>query len=70
MSGIRPNKEQFIELMNAPDEGPVVMLNLLKFKPRVARKNTARQKVINEMMLNTSACFMNGMSRWMRKNSI
>ena len=32
MSGIRPNKEQFIELMNAPDEGPVVMLNLLKFK--------------------------------------
>jgi uncharacterized protein (DUF1330 family) len=32
MSGIRPNKEQFLELMNAPDEGPVVMLNLLKFK--------------------------------------
>jgi uncharacterized protein (DUF1330 family) len=31
-SRIRPNKEQFIELMNAPDEGPVVMLNLLKFK--------------------------------------
>ena len=34
MSGIRPNKDQFIELMNAPDAGPVVMLNLLKFKPR------------------------------------
>jgi len=34
MSGIRPNKEQFLDLMNAPDEGPVVMLNLLKFKPR------------------------------------
>jgi uncharacterized protein (DUF1330 family) len=34
MSAIRPNKEQFIELMNAPDDGPVVMLNLLKFKPR------------------------------------
>ena len=34
MSGIRPNKDQFIELMNAPDEGPVVMLNLLKFKAR------------------------------------
>ena len=34
MSGIRPNKEQFIALVNAPDEGPVVMLNLLKFKPR------------------------------------
>jgi uncharacterized protein (DUF1330 family) len=34
MSAIRPNKEQFLQLMNAPDEGPVVMLNLLKFKPR------------------------------------
>ena len=34
MSAIRPNKEQFIELMNAADDGPVVMLNLLKFKPR------------------------------------
>ena len=31
---IRPNKDQFIELMNTPDEGPVVMLNLLKFKAR------------------------------------
>jgi uncharacterized protein (DUF1330 family) len=34
MSDIRPNKQQFLDLMNAPDEGPVVMLNLLKFKPR------------------------------------
>ena len=33
MSGIRPNKDQFLELMHAPDDGPVVMLNLLKFKP-------------------------------------
>jgi uncharacterized protein (DUF1330 family) len=32
MSAIRPNKDQFVELMEAPDEGPVVMLNLLKFK--------------------------------------
>jgi uncharacterized protein (DUF1330 family) len=32
MSDIRPTKEQIIELINAPDEGPVVMLNLLKFK--------------------------------------
>lgn len=32
MSAIRPNKQQFIELMQAPDEGPVTMLNLLKFK--------------------------------------
>ncbi len=34
MSAIRPNKQQFLELMQIPDEGPVVMLNLLKFKPR------------------------------------
>ena len=34
MSAIRPNKQQFVDLMNAQDEGPVVMLNLLKFKPR------------------------------------
>jgi uncharacterized protein (DUF1330 family) len=34
MSDIRPNKEQFLELMGSSDEGPVVMLNLLKFKPR------------------------------------
>jgi uncharacterized protein (DUF1330 family) len=34
MSAIRPNKQQFIELMGAPDEGPVVMLNLLKFKEK------------------------------------
>ena len=34
MSAIKPNKAQFIELMEAPDEGPVVMLNLLKFKTR------------------------------------
>ena len=34
MSAIRPNKDQFVQLMEAPDEGPVVMLNLLKFKER------------------------------------
>jgi uncharacterized protein (DUF1330 family) len=34
MSSIRPNKEQFVELASGPDEGPVVMLNLLKFKAR------------------------------------
>jgi len=34
MSGIRPNKDQFLALASAPDEGPVVMLNLLKFKEK------------------------------------
>src|SRR6185503_17042358 len=38
--------------------------------PLVARKMTASTKVINEMMLNTSAWRMKGMSLRMRKNSI
>jgi len=31
---ISPNGDQFRELAAAPDDGPVVMLNLLKFKAR------------------------------------
>ena len=34
MSAIRPNNDQFVALATAPDDAPVVMLNLLKFKPR------------------------------------
>lgn len=34
MSSIRPNHDQFVELLQSTDEGPVVMLNLLKFKER------------------------------------
>jgi uncharacterized protein (DUF1330 family) len=33
---IRPNIDQVKQLMAAPDEGPVVMLNLLKFKERAS----------------------------------
>ena len=33
---IRPNKDQFLALASAPDEGPVVMLNLLKFKEKAS----------------------------------
>jgi uncharacterized protein (DUF1330 family) len=32
MSAIRPNADQFLELVRSTDDGPVVMLNLLKFK--------------------------------------
>ena len=32
MTKITPNREQFEQLAEAPDDGPVVMLNLLKFK--------------------------------------
>jgi len=31
---ITPNKDQFLELASAADDGPVVMLNMLKFKAR------------------------------------
>ncbi len=41
MSGIRPNKDQFLELASAPDEGPVVMLNLLKFKEKATDGNAS-----------------------------
>ena len=33
MAFINPTPEQFTELKNYSDEGPVVMVNLLKFKP-------------------------------------
>jgi uncharacterized protein (DUF1330 family) len=31
---IRPNKDQFVELASSAEAGPVVMLNLLKFKKK------------------------------------
>jgi uncharacterized protein (DUF1330 family) len=34
VSAIRPNQEAFQQLMAAPDDSPVVMLNLLKYKAR------------------------------------
>jgi uncharacterized protein (DUF1330 family) len=34
MSAIRPNNDQFVALATAPDDAPVVMLNLLKFKAK------------------------------------
>jgi uncharacterized protein (DUF1330 family) len=34
MSAITPNPQQFQQLAMSPDEGPVTMLNLLKFKAR------------------------------------
>lgn len=36
MSSIRPNIDQVKALMATPDDGPVVMLNLLKFKERAS----------------------------------
>jgi uncharacterized protein (DUF1330 family) len=39
MSSLRPNSEQFRQLGQSAEKGPVVMLNLLKFK-RVAKGET------------------------------
>ncbi len=39
---LRPNADQFAELAAAPDDGPVVMLNLLKFKARADGGDAAR----------------------------
>jgi hypothetical protein len=33
MSHIEPTRDQIKQLMSLPGEGPVVMVNLLKFKP-------------------------------------
>src|ERR1041384_4659943 len=41
-----------------------------RFRPLVARKNTAARNVISEITLNTSACRMNGIVRRILKNSI
>jgi uncharacterized protein (DUF1330 family) len=34
MTSIMPTQEQFKELMSQPYKGPIVMVNLLKFKPQ------------------------------------
>jgi uncharacterized protein (DUF1330 family) len=44
MSTIVPNADALKALLERPDEGPVVMLNLLKFKPRAAgEEGTGRE---------------------------
>jgi uncharacterized protein (DUF1330 family) len=47
---ITPNVEQFHQLAAAPDEGPVVMVNLLKFTERDAymRYGDAAKRMVEE----------------------
>jgi len=42
MSPIKTNQDQFKELLNNPNDGTVVMLNLLKFKAEGGRESYAR----------------------------
>ena len=44
MAGVRPNAEQFRQLASSPDAGPVVMLNLLKFKRRAGGEEHSGQE--------------------------
>ena len=46
-ASIRPNKEQFVDLMDAPDDEPVVMLNLLKFKDTTDGGDTGPVVMLN-----------------------
>jgi uncharacterized protein (DUF1330 family) len=45
MSPIKSNDEEFRRFANNPNQGPVVMLNLLKFKPRGAADYVSYTKV-------------------------
>lgn len=45
---ITPNREAFIQLASSPDDGPVVMLNLLKFKERSDRSDRSGQEEYND----------------------
>ncbi len=42
MSGIKSNKDQFMELAHSTNDQPFVMLNLLKFKKKGGRESYAR----------------------------
>jgi uncharacterized protein (DUF1330 family) len=47
MSTIVPNADAVKTLLERADEGPVVMLNLLKFKPRAAGEEGTRQEAFS-----------------------
>ena len=54
MSDLVPTAEQLKEVSELPDEGPVVMLNLLKFKPNGGAESyvkyaRATEKIINDL---------------------
>ncbi len=42
MSSIVPNPEEFQKFAASPDEGPLVMLNLLRFKLETAEGSSGR----------------------------
>ena len=49
MSAIVPNPQAFQQLAAAPDNGPVVMLNLLKFKKQARRRQRQRRRSLRPL---------------------
>ena len=52
MSFIGPTEEQVKQFSELPDEGPLVMLNLLKFKPEGGAESYARYGEVSGRMIN------------------
>jgi uncharacterized protein (DUF1330 family) len=53
MAFINPTPEQFAELKKYKDEGPIVMVNLLKFKPDGGKERYAQYtKVAHDIIVN------------------
>lgn len=50
---INPTRDQFKTLMAMPDDGPVIMVNMLKYKPDGGRKSYARyERAIRDLLIN------------------
>jgi hypothetical protein len=55
MSGLEPTPEQFASLAARPADAPVVMVNLLKFRPEGARSATGNTDARSLRTSNASA---------------
>jgi uncharacterized protein (DUF1330 family) len=51
MGFIEPTMDQIKRFMSMPDEGPVVMVNLLKFKPEGGRESYAKYAAATQEFL-------------------
>jgi len=50
---INPTRDQFKALMALPDDGPIIMVNMLKYKPDGGRKSYARyESAIRDLLEN------------------
>jgi uncharacterized protein (DUF1330 family) len=54
MNTINPSSQQFEEFAKAPDDGPFVMINLLKFKEKTENNAESGETAYNRYMMNVS----------------